>query len=104
MPDPAAKRAPDVAGASGPRGVLWGTVLPVWAVAIICGVMVDLIMPESPFTWLAIALGLCTLVAFACQLTVPTIPGHISRLGWAVGGALVLLAHAGGVVLLLSAL
>lgn len=81
--------------------MLWGTVLPVWLIAAACAVFVGVVMPISPFTWLSIALGLCTLVAFACQLVVPTVPGHIARLGWGVGGSLVLLALAGGIIVLL---
>lgn len=102
LPDPAqSKRGFDVAGASGPRVVLWGSVLPVWFTALICSVIIGLVVPVSVATWLSIAFGLSVLVAFALQLSVPTVPGHISRLGWGIGGALVILAAASAVLFLL---
>lgn len=102
LPDPAtSKRGFDVAGASGPRAVLWGTVLPVWFAALACSVVVAVVAPTSVATWLSIAFGLSVLVAFALQLCVPTVAGHISRLGWGVGGALVILAVTSGLLFLL---
>ncbi|WP_293696677.1 hypothetical protein [uncultured Agrococcus sp.] len=101
-PDPAAsKRQFDVAGASGPRGVLWATVLPVWLAAVTLSTLIGLVVPKTAATWLAIAFGLCTLIAFALQLLVPTTPGHMSRLGWGVGGALVILGLASVVLFVL---
>lgn len=94
-PDPAtSERGFDVAGASGPRSVLWWTVVPVWMAAVALSAVVVLFVPNTAGLWFSIAFGLCTLLAFAIQLAVPKIHGHMARLGWALGGSLMILGLA----------
>lgn len=81
----------DVAGASGPRHVLWWTVLPVWAFTAVQAAVIMIFTAGTAGTWLPIAFSLATLMAFILQLAVPTTPGHVSRLGWAIGGAFLVL-------------
>ena len=93
LPKPASGDRPfDVAGASGPRRRLWQTVVPVWLFTVVQVVVILVFTASTAAVWLPIALGLSTLLAFMLQLAVPTTPGHVARLGWAIGGAFVVLA------------
>lgn len=98
-PEPGA-RPFDVAGASGPRWVLWATVLPVWLFTLAQLIVVLVFTASTAGIWLPIAFSLATLLAFMLQLAVPTTPGHVSRLGWAIGGSFIILAIPSVVVFL----
>ncbi|MGO1391734.1 hypothetical protein [Agrococcus casei] len=93
LPKPESGDRPfDVAGASGPRRMLWQTVVPVWLFTIAQVVVILVFTAATAGIWLPIAFGLATLLAFMLQLAVPTTPGHVARLGWAIGGSFVVLA------------
>lgn len=72
----------------------WGSVWPVWAVALVGAVVVGVLQPSDAIVWMPIVLGVCTLTAFAIQLGGPTVPGLVDRLAAAVVGSVVILAIA----------
>lgn len=74
--------------------MLWLTVLPVWFIAVALAVLIVAFVPNTAATWFSIGFGLCTLIAFALQLLVPRRPGHMARLGWGIGGSLMILGLA----------
>ncbi len=82
----------------------WGSVWPVWALALVGAVLVGVLQPSDGIVWLPIVLGGCTLTAFAIQLGGPTVPGLVDRLAAAVVGSVVILAVASAILVPLSLL
>ncbi len=82
----------------------WGSVWPVWALALVGAVLVGVLQPSDGIVWLPIVLGGCTLAAFAIQLGGPTVPGLVDRLAAAVVGSVVILAVASAILVPLSLL
>lgn len=74
-----------------------------WAVAAVFGVMVTLWVPgEARFQWLALAVGVSTLVTFALQLGTAQRVGFISRTSFSVAGSVVVIAIIDGIGVLLG--
>ncbi|GAA1316862.1 hypothetical protein ACFSWE_07995 [Leucobacter albus] len=63
-----------------------------WAVAAVFGTLVTLFVHESRFQWLALAVGVSTLVTFALQLGTAQREGFISRLAFSISGSVVIIA------------
>lgn len=82
----------------------WGSVWPVWALALVGAIVVGVLQPSDGLVWLPIVLGGCTLTAFAIQLAGPTMPGIVGRLAAAVLGSVVILAVATAILVPLTLL
>lgn len=64
-----------------------------WAVAAVIGVLVVVFVPsEGRYSWLALAIGLATLVTFALQLGTAQREGFITRTSFSVAGSVVIIA------------
>lgn len=70
-----------------------GRLIAAWAVAAIFGVLVAvLVSGEARFQWLALAVGVSTLVTFALQLGTARREGFITRTAFSVAGSVVIIA------------
>jgi hypothetical protein len=66
--------------------------------------LVGIFSPEDDyFTWLSMVFAVVTISAFCIQLFVPSKEGLVSRLMVSIGGAVIILAAATGILALLSA-
>ncbi len=64
-----------------------------WAVSAAFGVLVTvLVQGEARFQWLALAVGVSTLVTFALQLGTAQRVGFITRTAYSVAGSVVIIA------------
>ncbi|MFD5599298.1 hypothetical protein ACFWHR_04505 [Leucobacter sp. NPDC058333] len=64
-----------------------------WAVAAVIGTLVTLLVPEAErFSWLALAVGVSTLVTFGLQLGTAQREGFITRVSFSVAGSVVVIA------------
>ena len=63
-----------------------------WAVAAVFGVLVTVLGDNARFQWLALAVGVSTLVTFALQLGTAQREGFISRLSFSIAGSVVIIA------------
>lgn len=64
-----------------------------WLVAAVVGVLVTvLVADEARFAWLALAIGLSTLVTFGLQLGTAQQTGFITRTAFSVAGSVVIIA------------
>ena len=87
------------------------SVIPVWIVALAGAIAVGVFAthdsspgsadPGSPLTWLPIVLAGSVLVTMAIQLALQRKEGLVVRMMASLGGALVICAVAGGILLLL---
>ena len=79
-----------------------GTVLPVWALTVLGAVVIGIASPQDEyFVWLSVALAAAVVVTFAVQLSTLTKDGFVDRVMASVGGAVLILAIATGVLALL---
>ena len=79
-----------------------GTVLPVWAVTVIAAVIIGVASPSDEyFVWLSVAMAAAVIVTFAVQLSTLTKVGFVDRVMASVGGAVLILGIATGVLALL---
>lgn len=63
-----------------------------WAVAAILGVLtVTLVSEENRASWLALAIGLATLITFALQLGTAQREGFITRTSFSVAGSVIII-------------
>lgn len=77
-----------------PERVSWhiGRLLIAWGVAAAIGVLVTVLAdPEKRFQWLALAVGLSTIVTFALQLGTAQREGFISRLSFSIAGSVLVI-------------
>jgi hypothetical protein len=80
------------------------SIVPVWLLAVVGSVLVGIFSPEDDyFTWLSMVFAVVTISAFCIQLFVPSKEGLVSRLMVSIGGAVIILAAATGILALLSA-
>lgn len=63
-----------------------------WAVAAVIGVLVTVFAGDVRFEWLALAVGISTLVSFGLQLGTAQREGFISRLAFSISGSVVVIA------------
>ena len=80
------------------------SIVPVWVVAIVGAVLVGVIAsPTGIYRWLAVVLTVVVLLTFIIQLALPSKEGLVLRMAASIGGAVVLLAVATGILALLGA-
>ena len=91
-----------------PRGyttrVTWQllSVIPVWVASLIAAIVIAVTTPEQDWiTWLAIAFGGAVVATFTVQLAIQRSEGFVVRAMASIGGSLVVLAAATGVLVLL---
>lgn len=70
-----------------------GRLITAWTVAAVMGVLVTvLVTGDARFQWLALAVGVSTLVTFALQLGTAQREGFITRTAFSVAGSVVIIA------------
>ena len=80
------------------------SIVPVWLVAIVGAVLVGLIAsPSGIYRWLSIVLTVVVLLTFIIQLALPSKEGLVLRMAASIGGAVVLLSVATGILVLAGA-
>jgi len=80
------------------------SIIPVWVVAVVGAVLVGtLAHPTGIYGWLSIVLVVSVLLTFIIQLALPTKQGLVQRTAASIGGAVVLLAVATGILVLAGA-
>jgi hypothetical protein len=80
------------------------SIIPVWVVAIVGAVLVGVIVtPSGIYRWLSVVLGVVVLLTFVIQLALPSKEGLVLRMAASIGGAVVLLAVATGILVLTGA-
>lgn len=78
-----------------------GTVLPVWAAAVVAALIIGVVSPaDQYFTWIYVSLAVAVIVTFAVQLSTLTKVGFVDRVMASVGGAALILGIATGVLAL----
>ena len=78
------------------------SILPVWLAAAAGAVIVGLFAPDAAFTWLPVVMAGAILLTFVIQLALQRKEGLVSRVAASVGGAVVVLAVATGVLWLVG--
>lgn len=77
------------------------SVIPVWVASLVAAIVIALTTPESAWiTWIAIAFGGAVIASFVVQLAIQRTKGFVVRTMASIGGSLVVLAAATGVLLL----
>lgn len=80
------------------------SVLPVWGVAIVGAVLVGVLHhAPSAYGWMGIVLVVCVFATFILQLALSTKEGLVLRTAASIGGAVIVLAIATGIIALVSA-
>jgi hypothetical protein len=80
------------------------SIVPVWVVAIVGAILVGTIShPDGIYGWLSIVLVVSVLLTFIIQLALPTKEGLVMRTAASIGGAVILLAVATGILVLVGA-
>lgn len=75
------------------------SVLPVWAASAIAAVIIATVgAPDKHVTWLAIALAGAVIVTFVIQLAIRRKEGFVLRVIASVGGSIIVLALATGIL------
>ena len=77
------------------------TILPVWLVTLAAAIAVGVLAGAAYLTWLPVVLAGITILTFAIQLTLQRKEETVTRIIFSVGGALVILLVATGVLALL---
>ena len=77
------------------------TILPVWLVTLAAAIAVGVLSGPAYLTWLPIVLAGVTLLTFAIQLMLQRKEETVTRMVFSIGGALVILLVATGVLALL---
>jgi hypothetical protein len=80
------------------------SIVPVWVVAVAGAIVVGLVAtPAGIYRWLAVVLAVVVLLTFLIQLALPSKEGLVLRMAASIGGAVVLLAVATGVLVVTGA-
>lgn len=91
-----------VTSADRSRDLRVGTVVPVWVLTIIGAVVIGVANTGDGYlTWLPIALAAAVLLTFIIQLSTLTREGFVDRVMASLGGAVLILGVATGVLALL---
>ena len=77
------------------------TILPVWLVTLAGAIVVGVLAGASSLTWLPVVLGGVAILTFAIQLTLQRKEETVLRIIISLGGALVILLIATGVLAVL---
>jgi hypothetical protein len=80
------------------------SIIPVWVVAVVGAVLVGVLTsPSHLYGWLSVMLALCVILTFIIQLALSTKEGLVMRTAASIGGAVILLAVATGILVLVGA-
>jgi hypothetical protein len=74
----------------------------VWLAVVVGAVLVGVFAADAAFTWLPVVMAGAILATFAIQLALQRKEGLVSRVAASVGGAVVLLAVATGILWLVG--
>ncbi len=78
------------------------SILPVWFGAVVGAILVGFFARDAAFTWLPVVMAGAILLTFVIQLALQRKEGLVSRVAASVGGAVVVLAVATGILWLLG--
>jgi hypothetical protein len=78
------------------------SILPVWLAAVVSAILVGLYAADAAFTWLPVVMAIMVLLTFVIQLALRRKEGLVLRVTFSIGGALVVLALATGILWLLG--
>lgn len=79
------------------------SVLPVWVASAVAAVIIAAVSaPDKYVTWLAIALAGAVIVTFVIQLAIHRKEGFVLRVIASVGGSIIVLAVATGILALVG--
>ncbi|MBX3505908.1 MAG: hypothetical protein KF895_10555 [Parvibaculum sp.] len=77
--------------------------MPVWVLTVVAAILVGILSKGDDYLiWLPIALAAAIITTFAVQLSTLTREGFVNRVMASVGGAVLILALATGVLALLA--
>ncbi len=80
-----------------------GTVVPVWGLTVVAAILIGMLSRGDDYlVWLPITLAAAIITTFAVQLSTLTREGFINRVMASVGGAVLILGLATGVLALLA--
>jgi hypothetical protein len=80
------------------------SIVPIWVVAIVGAILVGLLAaPTHIYGWLSIVLVVSIILTFIIQLALSTKEGLVMRTAASIGGAVILLAVATGILVLVGA-
>ncbi len=80
------------------------SIVPIWVVAIVGAVLVGLLTsPSHMYGWLSIVLVVSIILTFIIQLALSTKEGLVMRTAASIGGAVIVLAIATGILVLVGA-
>lgn len=79
------------------------TVVPVWVLALVGAVVVGVTAGSEHLTWLPVVLAASVIATMALQLALRRTQGLVTRMAASIGGALVILAIATGILALVDA-
>ncbi len=81
------------------RGARIASVIAVWAVALVLGVLIGTVsQPDQYAAWLSLALAVCVLLAFVAQLATQHKDGFVDRLAATLTGCFVVLGVTGAIL------
>lgn len=79
------------------------SIIPVWLVSLIGSVLIGLLSPaDEYFSWLSIVLAFATILTFCIQLIVRSKDGLVERMMASLGGSVLILGAATGVLAIVS--
>ena len=85
------------------RGVWWTSVAAVWALAVVCAVVVAVVGdPDTYAGALGIALGACMIATLGFQVMTRQKHGILDRMSLSISGALAVLVVAAGILSLVA--
>jgi hypothetical protein len=79
------------------------SVIPVWVIVVLGAVLVGLLFHRSPISWLPIVLYIGIMATFVIQLARTEKGGLVNRVMASIGGSVVILAIATGLLALIAA-
>jgi hypothetical protein len=74
------------------------TILPVWLLTLLLAILVGLVSGPAYLTWMPLVLAAVVLVTFAIQLALRRKEQLVTRMIFSIGGALLILVVATGVL------
>jgi hypothetical protein len=78
------------------------SVLPVWVASLAAAIVIALVsVPDEAVTWIAIAFAGAVIATFTIQLAIQRKEGFVVRAMASIGGSLIVLAAATGILALL---
>jgi hypothetical protein len=74
------------------------SILPVWFLVLVSSILVAILAAPEYLTWLPVVLAAAVILTFCIQLALREKDGFVARLFSSVGGALIIVAIASGVL------